>query len=583
MERRRFYILILGVLLFTACSKEGGINEPAISYKPTEEQPTNNTPLPIDETEIPIAFSASVDEDKANTRTLTTITGGHTVIYGLKDNSLPPDGTTDFHEGIETNADLKETGFGVYAYYTKDKQIGIDNFVSVDQSNKVIVMLNQKVKWDEDNTKWTYSPMRFWPGNQNYMSFFAYAPWDADIHPSIGEDGLGKEYVAFNREGTGSRDYNYFNYNYPPQIPKSTWTFADQQDLLWGACKVGDDTDSPTGLGGMAYKNIKLSDTDNGTLHWRFRHALARVNFSLYFNFGDFYSDPRVAIPSEREVFNSAKGAPEGKVGGNGNPPVTISYVDEEHPELNGYYVKLNERDGNETLCHKYEELTESSSLVIITGVKFRNYVQSAKLSYDNAVPRVPVWEEEDKTYDTSVGGFSVPSDLLNTNIYKSKSELEALDYQNCDWTTLPHWGQNTNEPLFVLPGEGMAGKTHYTLFVPTNQNLEVVISYKIVRAYKLTGYYTYTQDGSGKYVIIQNLEMGDFTMTGITGHEAGVPETTSTAKINPTDENGQTLGFEPHKSYSVSIHLGKLMRVLYEVTDWDEPESITINVPSFD
>lgn len=567
MKRWRFYILFLGVLLFTACSKEGGINEPAVSDKPTEEQPTNNTPLPIDETDEPIVFSASVDEDKANTRTVTTISGDHTVLYGLTDTDS--DDHTDFHEGIETNADLKETGFGVYAYYTKDKQIGVDvdNFASLDESNKAIVMLNQEVEWDD--TKWTYSPMRFWPGNQNYMSFFAYAPYNGTSFPSIGSEGTEYEKTPYFRFRSGQ----------DIQIPKSTWTFADQQDLLWGACKVGDDTDPPTGLGGMAYKNIKLSDTDNGTLHWRFRHALARVNFSLYFNFGDFYSDPRVAIPSGREVFNSAKGAGEGNVGGNGNPPVTISYVDEEHPELNGYYVKLNERDGNETLCHKYEELTESSSLVIITGVKFRNYVQSAKLSYDNTNPRLPVWDS--KIYDNS--GFPVPSDLLNPNIYMDKDDLKALDYQNCDWTTLPHWGQNTNEPLFVLPGEGMAGKTHYTLFVPTDQDLEVVISYKIVRAYKLTGYYTYTQDGSGKYVIIQNLGMGDFTMTGITGHEAEVPETTSTAKINPTDENGQTLGFEPHKSYSVSIHLGKLMRVLFEVTDWDEPAGISIDIPPFD
>lgn len=571
----KIYILFLGVLLFTACSEGGGtINEPAISDKPTEEQPANITPLPIDETDEPIVFSASVDEDKANTRTVTPISGDHTVLYGLTDTD---GGGTDFHEGIETNADLKKTGFGAYAYYTKDMQIGVNDFRSKDQSNKAIVMLNQEVEYDDVKEMWTYSPMRFWPGNQNYMSFFAYAPYSNTSPPSIGTEG-----TNYWTDAAHNRPYYHFKYLEDIQIPKSTWTFADQQDLLWGACKVGDDTDSPTGLGGMAYKNIKLSDTDNGTLHWRFRHALARVNFSLYFNFGDFYSDPRVAIPSGREVFNSAKGAPEGDGVGYHGAPVTISYVDEEHPELNGYYVMLNEW-ANTAICHKYEELTESSSLVIITGVKFRNYVQSAKLSYDNAVPRVPVWEEEDKTYDTSVGGFSVPSDLLNTNIYMSKDALKALDYKNCDWTTLPHWGQNTEEPLFVLPGDGMEGKTHYTLFVPTDQDLEVVISYKIVRAYKLTGYYTYTQDGSGKYVIKQNLGMGDFTMTGITGHEAEVPETTSTAKINPTDENGQTLGFEPHKSYSVSIHLGKLMRVLFEVTDWDEPAGISIDIPPFD
>lgn len=566
--------MFLGVMLFTACSKEGGINEPAISDKPTEEQPANNTPLPIDETDEPIVFSASVDEDKANTRTVTPISGDHTVLYGLTDTD---GGGTDFHEGIETDADLKETGFGAYAYYTKDMQIGVDDFIGdpehpekVDQTDKVIVMLNQEVEWDD--TKWTYSPMRFWPGNQNYMSFFAYAPYSNTSHPSIGTEG-----TNYWTDAAHSRPYYHFKFLEDIQIPKSTWTFADQQDLLWGACKVGDDTDPPTGLGGMAYKNIKLADSDNGTLHWRFRHALARVKFSLYFNFGDFYSNPAVPIPKGRPV-------PGGDytVGGNGNDPKVLpKYVDEDHPELNGYYVKLNEREENTAICHKYEELTESSSLVIITGVKFKNYVQSANLSYDNTEPRIPVWE--DKTYDTSVG-FSVPSDLLNPNIYMSKSALEALpvDY---DWTTLPHWGQNTDEPLFVLPGDGMEGKNHYTLFVPTTQDLEVVISYKIVRAYKLTGYYlsAETSPGSGEYVITPRPDLGNFTMTGITGHEEEVAEKTSTASINPTDEAGNPVGFEPHKSYSVTMHLGKLMRVLFEVTDWDVPESISIDIPPFD
>lgn len=556
MKHDSFYILLLGVLLLTACSEgEAGINEPAIANKPTGEQPAENIPLPIDETEHPIVFSASVEEDKANTRTL--ISEDHTVLYGLTDTDS--DDHTDFHEGIETNADLQETGFGAYAFYTKDKRIGVDNFASLDESNKAIVMLNQEVEWDD--TKWTYSPMRFWPGNQNYMSFFAYAPYNGTSFPSIGSEGTEYEKTPYFRFRSGQ----------DIQIPKSSWTFANQQDLLWGA---RNNSVPPTGLDGMSFKNIKLSDTDNGTLHWRFRHALARVNFSLYFNFGDFYSSPAVPIPTGRVVHNSAKDSDEGTVGGNDNSPVVLpKYEDENNPELNGYYIKLNENGNSEALCHKYEELTESSLLVIITGVKFKNYVQSADLSYDNSVPWLPVWDN--LSYDTS--GFSVPSDLLNPNIYKAKDDIENLDV-NTDWTTLPHWGQNTNEPLFVLP-PGMEGKTHYTLFVPTTQcDLEVVISYKIVRAYKLTGYFHWL-DGKP----VPQPEMGAFTMTGITGHEREAPEKTTTATISITNEEGQTVGFEPNKSYSVSMHLGKLMRVLFEVTDWDVPESITINIPSFD
>lgn len=71
-------------------------------------------------------------------------------------------------------ATLRESGFGVFALLTWDK-----NFQDLPLASKY--MYNQKVEWlnsDDQPGGWVYEPVLFWPGGQK-ISFFAYAPYSA--------------------------------------------------------------------------------------------------------------------------------------------------------------------------------------------------------------------------------------------------------------------------------------------------------------------------------------------------------------------------------------------------------------------
>ena len=86
------------------------------------------------------------------------------------------------------------TSFGVYGYYTGTRSDWANDITSaLIDADKVWpnFMYNQLVSWDADNSLWYYAPVKFWPNgtgqtddtrwtgeNNEYVSFFAYAPHD---------------------------------------------------------------------------------------------------------------------------------------------------------------------------------------------------------------------------------------------------------------------------------------------------------------------------------------------------------------------------------------------------------------------
>lgn len=71
---------------------------------------------------------------------------------------------------------LKEKGFGVFGYYTKEEDYKTKNPDHVPN-----FMYNQEVTWKANGDKdgmWQYSPVKYWPSNPiEKVSFFAYAPY----------------------------------------------------------------------------------------------------------------------------------------------------------------------------------------------------------------------------------------------------------------------------------------------------------------------------------------------------------------------------------------------------------------------
>lgn len=129
---------------------------------------------------------------------------------------------------VETKETLKNEGFGVFSTYTGDPA----SFSNFD---------NQKVTCP--GTKWTYTPLKFWP-TKGKINFFAYAPF--------------KDGQQLNENKTT------FEFNVAE-------TAAGQEDLLWANAK-------------------DQAKTDEKPVKFTFNHALSRIGYTVKL-YGDYSSN----------------------------------------------------------------------------------------------------------------------------------------------------------------------------------------------------------------------------------------------------------------------------------------------------
>lgn len=108
---------------------------------------------------------------------------------------------------------------------------------------------NQQVTYDKTKSKWTYSPLRFWP-TQGHIDFLAYAPYDSQYDNIVTKE---------NQKLTFRVDSNIEN----------------QKDLLY-ANAVGQTTDN-------------ISSTGN-KVNFRFAHALSKLGYKVKLS-GDYSSN----------------------------------------------------------------------------------------------------------------------------------------------------------------------------------------------------------------------------------------------------------------------------------------------------
>lgn len=131
--------------------------------------------------------------------------------------------------GSEVKIDqLKTGGFGVFGNYSKETTTAYGNSL----------FDNQQVTYDNDKSKWTYSPLKFWPSD-GHIDFLAYAP-----------------YVKNTTLTEGSKINNF-------TVSK---TIADQTDLLWTNA-----TSSISANLTSAKEKVKF----------QFHHALSRLGYTV--------------------------------------------------------------------------------------------------------------------------------------------------------------------------------------------------------------------------------------------------------------------------------------------------------------
>lgn len=141
--------------------------------------------------------------------------------------------------GSEVKIDqLKTGGFGVFGNYSKETTTAYGNSL----------FDNQQVTYDNDKSKWTYSPLKFWPSD-GHIDFLAYAP-----------------YVKNTTLTEGSKINNFI-------VSK---TIADQTDLLW--------TNATSSI------SPDLTSTKE-KVKFQFHHALSRLGYTVKLT-GDYSSNP---------------------------------------------------------------------------------------------------------------------------------------------------------------------------------------------------------------------------------------------------------------------------------------------------
>ena len=136
---------------------------------------------------------------------------------------------------------LQTDGFGVFGYHNTTEHNS-----ETEQSFNANLFNNQKVTYDNTNSKWTYSPLKFWPSD-GHIDFLAYAPYDVK-----------------NTTLTDGSKINDFTVSE---------TIADQTDLLW--------TNATSQI---------TADITKKKVNFQFHHALSRLGYTVKLT-GDYSSD----------------------------------------------------------------------------------------------------------------------------------------------------------------------------------------------------------------------------------------------------------------------------------------------------
>lgn len=141
-------------------------------------------------------------------------------------------GTRGSEETVET---LKANGFGVFGKYTPTEGLASNLFD------------NQEVTYSTTESKWTYSPLKFWPANGK-IDFLAYAPYDKSITLTDGS--------------------KINNFTVDEDI-------ANQKDLLW--------------TNDMNHQITANITTAKEKVKFQFHHALSRLGYNVTLS-GDYSS-----------------------------------------------------------------------------------------------------------------------------------------------------------------------------------------------------------------------------------------------------------------------------------------------------
>lgn len=372
-------------------------------------------------------------------------------------------------------ADL--TDIGVFAYFT--------NGTFNEGSSTPNFMYNQKVERQADGS-WTYSPVRFWPGNTtDKISFFAYAPY-------VDHAASGGSNPSF--QGKTAAGYPQLTYTVPAAE-------ADQTDLL-AAVPLMNRT-APAG------EQVKF----------KLKHALTKVNVGIKSEVGITVTALSVNnVPATATLTFTDSGFDWGSYTGTKNVNATFAG--------GGTAVTANAA-GAQSLATFFVLPQKASATLSIT------YTQDGTSSMqftktDIALPATPTaWEQ----------GMSVGYTLH----VKKGGKVTATVGQ--DWTSESGGEMSGNE-------KGIASPTDWVAFTKLwNANGLPMMPDGITPDYSLyEDYGWYEMDGTNRVFTIKLT--ASFVLTGVASGELYVPVGTDTHPLTlPIDGQGWQISIDLQNS----------------------------------
>lgn len=571
MKNNIAYILLMVACLVVACSE--GNDEP--SPQPVLQPTSPTTPTPATEPEwsnMPIGFSAVV-EDHATTRTVLT------PVYGpdlTRDDIYTGEDIIDWSRAVALNfyspgvtgaATLNgsDKGFGVYSIYTGNDtyaqaitaaQAAVSGSGEDKRSERQLVMFNQRVYTTDNGTSWNYTPKRFWPGNAANISFFAYAPYrDDGIDYPDGADSSSSSNID------NTKTTEVFSYVKKEDFgaPYINWNQQTQQDLLYGVANedVIDYSMAPFKQEDDDY--VDMHRPNDNALHWKLKHALARVKFTIsnYMSYEDQLGAEAIAIGGANTQYE--------KYISGGTYKIDPADDEEAPKDLNGYYVHLGTEE-NPTMWLKYNT-DQTTRKVIITDITFKNLNKQGSLYLMNDENKNPIWsipaiDGKYDSYKLIPGNPAIIRERLTPeNVEDNFAGLPIID-KNAVPLNVAKTGDNTYDDT----------QDHYILFIPqeyneeAHDNIEIYLKYQVVSYVKLEGRFNWDREPTHAPYYHENQE-GGIVEKYMVGDEK-------------TLKGVLPVSLEANKSYNIVIQLGKTMKILFEITDWDDTH--TIKIPDF-
>ena len=181
--------------------------------------------------------------------------------------------------GMIDDAKLKTSGFGVFAQYTENTPWDTYN-----KEQAFNFMWNQQVDWTEGSSAWTYSPVKYWPNDnqpaddqgaqgsvaRSYLSFFGYAPYvQANSLPPTGRADATADGIIEMTTNNTAIDGSYLYYRTSIEKP-----FGEDKsvDLLWATRR-------------NCYKYDSDGANDDGRVtdqvNLLFKHALTKLDINV--------------------------------------------------------------------------------------------------------------------------------------------------------------------------------------------------------------------------------------------------------------------------------------------------------------